>query len=50
MGTYEEDFSGDKGDIYGEGREALLEDGSLTAMEEAFMQGWESALEEVEEE
>lgn len=36
----------DNADIYGDSREALLDEDSLTAMEEAFMQGWDEALED----
>jgi hypothetical protein len=42
-GTLE--FEDIKEDIYSEWREVLLDEDALTAEEEAFMKGWDEALE-----
>lgn len=45
MGGFQ-DFEEKNEDIYSDWREVLLDEDSLTAEEEAFMKGWDEALEE----
>lgn len=45
LGTFQE-YEESKEDIYSDWREVLLDEDILTGEEEAFMKGWDSALDD----